>query len=160
MSELELKEQEYMDYIEEHIANVKSAFYKYGNTLCEKLNISKFELEKNIYKHDLSKFSEDEFDAYRNYFFPCNGEERNDKAFELAWEHHYKNNPHHPEYWIHNNQIEDMPNIYIAEMLCDWEAMSMKFKNNTYDYYIKERNKKPFSEHTKKVLDDIVEIFK
>ena len=38
------------------------------------------------------------------------------------------------------NNIKDMPNIYIAEMLCDWEAMSIKFNDSTYEYYKKERD--------------------
>ena len=54
MSELEMKEQEYMDYIEEHLANVKTAFQKYGDRLCQELNISKVEVKRNIYYHDLS----------------------------------------------------------------------------------------------------------
>lgn len=160
MSELELKEQEYVDYIEEHIANVKTAFQEYGDRLCQELNISKFELEKNIYKHDMSKFSDEEFDAYRNYFFPCSNEEKDEEIFDLAWKHHYEHNPHHPQYWRKDNYIMDMPNIYIAEMLCDWEAMSMKFHDNTYEYYMKERDIKPFSEKTKKTLDRVIEIFK
>ena len=50
-----------------------------------------------------------------------------------------------------------MPALYIAEMLLDWEAMSMKFNGSTYDYYIKNRDKKPFSENTKQILDKVVE---
>lgn len=161
MSELEMKEQEYMNYIEEHIANVKTVFQKYGDRLSQELHINKFELERNIYKHDMSKFSDDEFNAYRNYYYPCTDEKVNKEEFNKAWEHHYRNNPHHPQYWEIDDNIQDMPNIYIAEMLCDWEAMSMKFNSNTYEYYLKERDKKPFSENTKKILDVVVEkIFK
>lgn len=160
MSELKEKEQEYIEYIEEHISNVKTVFYKYGDKLCKELNISKNALEKNINLHDASKFSNDEFDAYRNYYYPCSNEEKDEKAFEKAWKHHYTNNPHHPEYWCNNTVKEDMPNIYIAEMLCDWEAMSMKFNDNTYEYYMKERDKKPFTENTKNILDHVIEIFR
>ena len=98
MSELEMKEQEYMNYIEEHISNVKTVFQKYGDRLSQELHINKFELERNIYKHDMSKFSDDEFNAYRNYYYPCTDEEINEEEFNKAWEHHYRNNPHHPEY--------------------------------------------------------------
>lgn len=51
MSELENKEYECTQYILDHIANVKSAFYKYGDRLCQELNINKMELERNIYGH-------------------------------------------------------------------------------------------------------------
>ena len=37
-----------------------------------------------------------------------------------ALEHHYANNPHHPEY--HSNGINGMNLIDLVEMLCDWKA--------------------------------------
>lgn len=160
MTELEQKENEYQKYINEHIRNVNLAFEKYKFKLCKALNVSVYSLGENIQKHDLSKFSDEEFNPYRNWFYPCLNEEKNKESFDKAWEHHYLNNPHHPQYWVRENYIEDMPPIYLAEMLIDWEAMSMKFGGNTYDYYLKERNKKPFSENTKKILDKVVkEIF-
>lgn len=161
MEELERKEFEYMQYIQEHKNNVALAFMKYGDKLCELLKIRKIDLSRCITCHDESKYSEEEFNAYRNWFYTCSDEEKDKKAFDEAWKHHYKNNPHHPEYWDHGNGvIDDMPPVYIAEMLCDWEAMSMKFNGNTYKYYLKERDKKPFSENTKKILDIVIkEVF-
>jgi len=43
---------------------------------------------------------------------------------ELAVCQHQKTNPHHPEYW---GGLEQMPEIYIAEMVCDWCARSQEF---------------------------------
>ena len=154
--ELDNKEKEYMAYIDEHISNVQNAYLKYGETLCKLLNISPFDLFEKVAIHDQSKYSEEEFDAYRNYFYPCTDEKRNKEEFDIAWKHHYENNPHHPEYW----KGKDMCNIAIAEMLLDWEAMSVKFHGNTYDYYLKERDNKGFSDNTKHILDKIVkEVF-
>lgn len=160
MTELELKEKEYLDYINEHISNVKMVYINYGEELCKLLNVSKFSLGENIDRHDASKFSDEEFDAYRNWFHTCSDEEKDKEAFDKAWHHHYTNNPHHPQYWDRGDYIEDMPRIFIAEMLCDWHAMSIKFNDNTYKYYLKERDKKPFSENTKKILDVVIkEVF-
>lgn len=152
-----LKEKEYLSYINEHIANVRLAFEKYGKQLCELLNIKYYNLLTNVRHHDESKYTDAEFEGYRQYFYPCSDEEKNKELFDMAWVHHQNYNAHHPEYWIDRstNEIKDMPPLYIAEMLLDWEAMSMKFNGNTYDYYIKNRDKKPLSENTKLILDKI-----
>lgn len=160
MDELEIKEMEYRRYIDEHLFNVKLAFEQYKDLLCKALNVSVSSLGELIQRHDQSKFEDIEFDAYRNWFYPCDGEERDKDLFDEAWEHHYLNNPHHPQYWVRENYIEDMPPIYIAEMLIDWQAMKIKFGGNNYEYYLQERDKKPFSENTKKILDVVVkEVF-
>lgn len=160
--EVTLKEKEYKSYILEHIVNINTARIEYGDRLCEILHISPFKLVLPIMVHDKSKWSEEEFDSYRQYFYPCSDEEPNKEIFDIAWKHHYQNNPHHPEYWVDEDSgiIKDMPPIYIAEMLLDWEAMSIKFNNNTYDYYMKEKDNKPFSENTRKIIDEIITIFK
>lgn len=162
MKEKEIKEKEYLEYINEHIRNVRIACTKYGERLAKTLNISERELNAIAARHDESKYYEEEFEGYRQWFFPCSNETKDKKLFDKAWEHHYTVNKHHPEFWMdtYNNEPEDMPPIYIAEMLLDWEAMSMKFNNNTYDYYMKEKDKKPFSENTKKILDEVIDIFK
>lgn len=146
----------YKLYINEHILNVKKAFDVYNKVLCEHFSIDSNKLLKNILVHDASKFSKIEFEGYRQYFYPVKNDKRDENKFNIAWKHHYTNNPHHPEYWMG----KDMDDIYIVEMLLDWEAMSIKFKSNTYDYYIKERDKKNLSENTKNKIDKIIEIFK
>ena len=160
IKELKLKREEYTEYINNHISNVKIAFDRYGEILAKKLNVPLSLLKQNIELHDNSKFSEEEFEAYRQYFYPCSFEEKDERKFNIAWDHHYQNNKHHPEYWVFNNELQEMPNIWIAEMLLDWEAMSINFKDNTYDYYIRTRDKKPFHYTTLEKLDNIIEIFK
>lgn len=161
MSELSTKEKEYMMYINEHIANVKLAFEKYGDELCRLLNIKKYDLLKNVSKHDESKYTDKEFDGYRQYFYTCSDEQQDKELFNIAWIYHQNSNPHHPEFWVDRStgDVVDMPNIYIAEMLLDWEAMSMKFNGNTRDYYLKNKYKKPFSDNTLAILDEVTKIF-
>lgn len=38
-----------------------------------------------------------------------------------AIQQHALSNPHHPEYW---GGIDKMPDLYLAEMCCDWKARS------------------------------------
>lgn len=149
------KNKEYQDYIDEHINFVKAAAIGYGEKLCKALGITWLELSKAIKLHDKSKYSVEEFEGYRQWFYPCSYETKNKDLFDKAWEHHYTHNKHHPEYW----KGEDMTPLAIAEMLLDWEAMSMKFNTNTYEYYQKERDNKELSENTKKIIDQVIHIF-
>lgn len=77
---------------------------------------------RNLWLHDLSKFSANEAFGYAMYNRKTgHGKE----GFEAAWHHHKMNNPHHPEYWLNPNRSGEleplpMPNIYILEMIADW----------------------------------------
>ena len=48
----------------------------------------------------------------------------NPDAFKLAMTQHISTNAHHPEFW---DGIDDMPSVFIAEMVCDWKARSAEF---------------------------------
>lgn len=55
--------------------------------------------------------------------------------FKMAAQAHITSNPHHPEYW---HGIEEMPRMYIAEMVCDWKSRSSEFGNDLR-WWIKEK---------------------
>ena len=68
------------------------------------------------------------------------------------------NNEHHPEYW----DGEDMPYIYILEMICDWGSFSIASGdfNELSDFYFnkaKEDPEKNFSDATQEIIEDILE---
>jgi hypothetical protein len=44
-----------------------------------------------------------------------------------ALEHHYKLNDHHPEH--HPGGIYDMSLLGVIEMLCDWKASTLRYKD-------------------------------
>jgi hypothetical protein len=44
-----------------------------------------------------------------------------------ALDHHYANNRHHPEY--HDNGIDDMNLIDVLEMIADWKASTLRYKD-------------------------------
>lgn len=154
----------YLDYINEHIGNVKLSFSNYGNNLANILEIDYDELNQNIEKHDLSKFENPEFSSYKQYFFPEDDEVKDKDIFEIGWLYHQNLNQHHPEFWVsrddNNTKILDMPRVYIAEMLLDWAAMGIKFNNTAYSYYKEEGHKKPFSKNTIKAIESVIDIFK
>ena len=148
-------QEEYREYIETHKENVsKAAEWLKENLpeLFEEVNIEKF--DELIAMHDNSKYSEEEFLPYTDRW---HGSKKKTKEYALAWEHHWKNNPHHPEYY----NGEDMEYIYILEMICDW--MSFGFKENDltniisfYREEAREDKEKNFSENTIKILDEII----
>ena len=52
--------------------------------------------------------------------------------FKEALRQHRYQNPHHPEFW--SNNIRKMPEIFIAEMVCDLAARSQEFGTDLREY--------------------------
>ena len=149
-------QEEYKNYIIEHKARVqKFADWLKENVqeVFETVDLEAF--DEVIKEHDESKFEEPEFEAYAERFYN-NGEEN--LEFEEAWKHHYMNNEHHPEHWLG----EDMPLIYILEMLCDWGSFSIDkgdLKELSKYYYSQARDdeEKNLSENTKLIIEEILD---
>lgn len=87
--------------------------------------------------------------------------------FDNAWEHHYKNNKHHPEYWI--DRINDitvyrqMPVWYFVEMICDWISVSMVNKSSVADWWFNHGRKEKvemLEEKDIKLIDDFISYHK
>ena len=134
--EYELSKEKYLGYIFHHQYNVKQAWYTYLSKVCKNLPYDKDDIMNRINTHDESKITKEEFEPYRKYFYPIEGEERNENEFNKAWEHHYMNNDHHPEYWIDKDgRVQEMKLEAMLEMLCDWIAMSIQFHSNPIEWY-------------------------
>ncbi len=148
-------QEENKKYIEEHKANVK----KFADWLEANLpelfdNIDLDTFHEIIEEHDDSKFSEEEFEPYAQKWF---GDKKKTLEYEEAWKHHWMNNEHHPEFWLG----EDMPLIYILEMICDWGSFSIKsgdMRELSEFYYNEARDdeEKNLSEATKEIIEDII----
>lgn len=163
------KDEEYLEYINTHCKNVRKAFNDlytkvlYSNNIIQEIKDALNDLEKIIDDHDLSKYSDDEFPYYRKEFYPIDKNEKNNNKvdFEKAWNHHFTYNEHHPEHWVKGNgEIEDMPLIYILEMICDWQSFYYVNKGSAKDYWNK--NKKEISKNmsmaTVAKVNDLVEL--
>jgi hypothetical protein len=70
------------------------------------------------FEHDVSKFFGIEWDYLHA------GPDVPEEKLRLAIHQHVRTNSHHPEYW---GGIELMPEIAVAEMVCDWYARSQEF---------------------------------
>ena len=149
-----LKENE--NYIEEHKASVK----KFSEWLKENLPELFDEIDIDVFddlikEHDDSKFSEEEFEPYAQRWF---GNKEKSLEYEEAWKHHWTHNEHHPEFWLG----EDMPYIYILEMLCDWGSFSIKsgdMRELSKFYYEKAKDdeEKNLSDNTKTIIEEILD---
>lgn len=123
----------YLKYILEHKKNV---FIECMKLAMQHEGKIRKELIIHAFTHDLSKFLPCEFIHYARYFY--GNELKTDseilkQEFEKAWEHHYKNNKHHWNYWIGKN----MPYNYIMQMIADWKGMARKFGDTEQEYYLK-----------------------
>jgi adenosyl cobinamide kinase/adenosyl cobinamide phosphate guanylyltransferase len=152
------KQKEYYNYIKEHKNNVKKIWKLVKNKL-DLSDLLNKEITKLINDHDLSKFSEKEFIPYQQNFYPDPNEKPNKEIFEKAWKHHYENNPHHWEFWIQDGHSLLMPIKFIIEMLCDWSAMGLKFKDLPSEYYEKNKEKIKINEKVKSVLIHYLPVF-
>jgi len=157
----------YLDYLAEHIGNVKSVWEKLQPLLKNSFwldDFSYFNINEIIKNHDKSKYSKDEFFPYRQYFYPLENEKVSEKWFNLAWNIHQKSNMHHWQYWV---MIEDsgdiiileMPFFFIIELLCDWTAMSVKFNNKPSEWYFKNKSKMLLGDETITCIERWIPLF-
>lgn len=153
------KTREYLNYLEEHILNVQKAW----NVIKEKCKDLRFmyddfyyfSIDEEIYNHDVSKLSEQEFVQYRKSFYPTSEESKYD--ISEAWEHHKKNNPHHWENWTTIKPRWDADwEVHCVHMVCDWMAMGYKFGDTAKMYYESNKDKIILPEYA---IDFIYSIF-
>lgn len=148
-------QKEYKQYILDH----KNRVEQFADWLLENCPDVLDEVDPDVFwdlikAHDESKFSEEEFEPYARKWH-LDGKKT--PEYEAAWVHHYSNNEHHPEFWLG----EDMPYIYILEMICDWGSFSIASgdMNELSDFYFnkaKEDPEKNLSDATKEIIEDIL----
>ncbi len=141
---LEKSINDYRTYLDTHIQNVQKAWKEEVSKLDDDFIKENFdELSILIRDHDLSKYGDEEFDAYRANYYPVNDEEKiaNEANFQAAWYHHFQNNPHHWQHWIDESgeliplENENLVKKAYIEMICDWQAMGYVFGDTANQYY-------------------------
>jgi len=114
-----LSPEEHLDNLVRHLNLVRDACLLLGKRLMSR---NKQELGRLLvaagFQHDVSKFYGIEWDYLHA------GKDVPQDRMNLAIEHHRHTNPHHPEYW---GGVDNMPEISVAEMVCDWYARSQEF---------------------------------
>lgn len=145
--DIEAAKRNFEKYVDSHRSKVADNAKKlYDN------NFIDYEIYQDIAtNHDLSKYEEPEFTPYsrQQELFSLYGKDaRNyiDDEIRDAVTHHFKNNPHHPEYWSKEFKrfgekitmhVNNMPERYVIEMVCDWTAMGSQNGNCAREWYEK-----------------------
>lgn len=132
-------EQELLDGVLRHIKNVQDNCIILGERL-----ISNGEpflgrmLIHNGLQHDASKLAGIEWE-YLKYTNIKRLSKEKLLNFKASLQQHVTTNKHHPECW---GSIHNMPDLFIAEMVCDWKARSEEFGTSLFDWIDKEATKK------------------
>lgn len=161
--ELNEKRRAYVDYINEHKANIITAYKRFKTFISNSdssITLSDEELkslENDVMQHDNSKFSEIEFEAYRKHFFPCPFEKEGEKDkenFRKAKLHHYNSNNHHPQ---NKSRETGLNKVACIHNVLDWIAMSYKFKDKVWEYYNSSRIKDILNPLEKEYIEQILD---
>ena len=165
---LELKEKRisYKNYIKEHKASVITAYKKFKSFMSRPdihITLSNEELkclEDAVMKHDDSKLSKIEFEAYRKHFFPCSfeKEEKEEKEnFKNAKLHHYQSNDHHPQ---NESRRVGLNKVACIHNILDWIAMSYKFNDKVWEYYNSSKFKDILNPLEREYIEQILDIIR
>jgi hypothetical protein len=126
--------EEHLDNLTRHIHLVRSACSMLGKRL---VNAGRVEFGRNLiargFAHDQSKFHGIEWDYLHQ------GDDIDKTKLWDAIKQHVATNDHHPEF---HGGIDNMPEIAIAEMCCDWYARSQEFGKDLREWIRKEAFKK------------------
>ena len=152
---------EYNTYIIEHVDNVKKAYMWLKDH-----NIIKEDILDQLNLHDASKYTDEEYNAYDDYFYGTKTKVVKE-SFNYAWLHHIHQNPHHWQYWVLVNDDDgtiglEMPKNYIYEMICDWWSFSHKTGNlsEIFDWYKSHKKNMILHENTRKLVEEILDKIK
>ena len=153
----------YDDYLNQHILNVANASDWIRQNIG--LDVNSFDISSNVFIHDDSKYSKEEYDAYDTYFYGGKRTKEVKDNFNYAWLHHIHNNPHHWQYWVlinddPDNEIValDIPYKYVIEMICDWWSFSWRTGNlyEIFNWYDKHKDYMILSKNTRELVEDIL----
>lgn len=121
-----LTTREHLDNLVRHIDLVREACLLLGKRLMDK---GRVEFGKQLiargFQHDVSKFFGIEWDYLHA------GRDVPKEQLEYAIKQHTRTNDHHPEF---HGGVDQMPEIAVAEMVCDWYGRSQEFGTSLRDW--------------------------
>ena len=154
--------EKYKEYLTGHIGNVGKSLEILYNLQIPFVVENIDRLREIVKEHDASKYEEPEWSAYLHHFYPTNDTEAiMGEEFENACRHHIKNNKHHWDYWIDqdNNLIEDIDEeeykLYTIERICDWCAMAAQHDEGPTDYYNANKDYVIQPDYARELCDEI-----
>src|SRR5947209_10370195 len=120
-----LTPEQHVDNLVRHIEMVRAACLLLGKRLMAqgRHDLGRILIARG-FVHDASKFFGIEWDYLHA------GRDVPPAELELAIRQHTRTNQHHPEYW---GGFESMPEVSVAEMVCDWFARGAEFGTGLRD---------------------------
>ena len=154
--------EKYKEYLTGHIGNVGKSLEILYNLQIPFVVENIDRLREIVKEHDASKYEEPEWSAYLHHFYPTNDTEAiMGEEFENACRHHIKNNKHHWDYWIDqdNNLVDNIDELeyklHTIERICDWCAMAAQHDEGPTDYYNANKDYVIQPEYARKLCDEI-----
>ena len=151
----------YIEYLNEHRKGVLLTYLKVYQPILKEEQVSlsvRAYIRSLCSRHDSSKYEEPEYTPYCNFY--DNKGDKDEVAYQLAWNHHQKSNPHHWQYWVLLRDSEephivalDMPFEYIIEMLCDWTSASMLHNTTALAWYEAQKDNMILSDNTRSLVE-------
>lgn len=118
---------EHLDNLLRHLQLVREATLLLGGRLIDQGRTDTGRILIGLgHVHDSSKFHGIEWQYLHA------GPDTPPDKLALAVHQHVHTNLHHPEYW---GGVENMPEVYVAEMVCDWYARSQEFGTSLRDWF-------------------------
>lgn len=152
----------YDNYIIEHRTAVETAYQWLVDH-----KIIKDQYRHIIDIHDVSKWGNEEYDAYDKYFYGKSKTKEIEEQFNFAWLHHIHHNPHHWQHWVLMNDDDgtyalEMPEEYIIEMLCDhWSFSHRQGKlDEIFKWYEKHKKTMILHKNTKQRYEELLAAIK
>lgn len=159
---LEEAERQYNEYLKGHIGNVSEALELLNTLDIQFVKDNYDELKDICSKHDASKYEDVEYVPYREHFYPINDEEKlKSEAFEQACRHHIKNNKHHWDYWVNDNNELEIPDeqeykLHCVERCCDWLAMANQHDEVSNEWYYANKDAMIMPDYGFELCDEIM----
>ena len=156
----------YDEYLHTHINAVKTAFDWLVANLPELFKDYDADmLGTIIVNHDASKWDDEEYFAYCEYFY---GEHKDETwvkdDFDYAWLHHQHNNSHHWQHWLlreddGGTKALEMDYICVLEMVSDHWAFSWVKGDlfEIFNWYEHNKEKMILHPNTRALYESILE---
>lgn len=134
---------EHKKYVLESCKRMSKYLFKHGQPQLAK------DLLRRAFVHDDSKLDDDEMEKFLELKIKDNPfKNANSLLNDYEKERisvHWKKNRHHPEYF---DNVEDMEELDILEMVCDWFARSMQYNTDIIEFAMtRQKNRFKFPDY-------------
>jgi hypothetical protein len=136
-----------------HIKNVQDNCLLMGKRLIEsgQIDLGRMLIARGL-THDNSKFFGAEWDNMS--VIKSVDEDKEKSKLKLSIHHHNSTNFHHPESWPKG--IKEMPDLFLAEMVCDIKSRSEEFGTSLIEWIDETATKKYNFQKTDEVYNRII----